>query len=75
MNKILLALRKCSTFLTEAQISFFLVFHSLPAEAKQTILNKIQIETGLFSLILTAWSQLWVVIWFLSYTVDFLVNL
>lgn len=59
----------------EAQIKFLLFFHPLPAESKQTILiKKIKLETGFFSLILTSWSQLWVVISLFSYIVDFWVN-
>lgn len=59
----------------EAQIRFLLIVHPSPAKPNRPSWTKFKIETGFFSLILTPWSQLWIVIFSFSYTVDFRVNL
>lgn len=59
----------------EAQIRFLLIVHPSPAKPNRPSWTEFTIETGFFSLILTPWSQLWIVIFSFSYTVDFRVNL
>lgn len=59
---------------SEAQIRFLLFFHPSSAKQNRPFRTKFKIETEFFSLILTPWSQVWVVIFLFSYAIDFWVN-